>query len=241
MAKNPDCVISDSVLCKFMDRDCSECHIARTKSDEDRKKALDDFKVTMSLLPTDIDDVQGDECQFCKENPRKRFRYALVDLGNSEPKSETGMFFGLGKKIRRKVGSLMPMSISICRDCRRAFIFSDIIKWIVVFALLAVAVGILFIPSVGSGINQGISLLILAAVVLLGYLLGKAAAASYVKSRSSRVRFNIFEIPVLKKMQDLGWFIVQDDTEVPRLIFSRKSHMRKMKDMIAQDEEDATV
>jgi hypothetical protein len=241
MAKNPDCVISDSVLCRFIDKDCSECHITRTKGDDDRKKALADFEVTISLLPPDIDEVQGDECQFCKENPRKRYRYALVDLGNSEPKSETGMFFGIGKKIRRRIGSLMPMSISICRDCRRAFILSDIIKWIVALALVAVAVGILVIPSIGSSLNQGISLLILAAVALLGYLLGKAASAGYVKSKSGRVRFNVFEIPVLKKMQDLGWFVVQDDSPVTRLIFSRKSQMRKMEDMIAQDGKDAAV
>lgn len=242
MAKNPDCAISDSALCKWLGKDCRECQIASMKHADDIKKALADFEVTLSLLPEDFDELQGEECQFCKADPGKRYRYALTDFGNPEPKSETGMFFGIGKKVRRRVGSLMPMSISICKGCRRAFLFADITKWIVTIVFLAASIGILAIPPIGAGLGQEVALLIVAGATVLGYLIGRVISAAYVKSKSERVRFNVFDIPICKSMQDLGWFTVQDETPVSRFIFSRKSLTHKLKDVLEQKEaEDGAV
>lgn len=235
MAKNSDCIISDSTLCKWMGKDCSDCQILRLKSEEEVKKALSDFEVTLSLLPEDIDELQGDECQFCKDHPGKRARYALVDLANTEPKSQTGMFFGLGKKVTRRVGSLMPMSISICRDCRKAFLFTDLIKWIASIGLLAIAIAVLAIPGVGSSLNQEISLLIAAAAAVIGYFAGRVISAAYIKAKSASVRFSIFEIPIVAKMRDLGWFTLLDDNGVTKLLFSRKSRTHSVKELRAKE------
>jgi hypothetical protein len=242
MAKNANCAISDSVLCKWIDKDCNNCHIRDIKHDEDVRKALTDFEVTMSLLPEDIDELQGDECQFCKGEKGKRAGFALFDLGHSEPKSEAGIFFGLGKKVRRRVGSLIPLSISVCSDCRRAFRFSEIIKWIGAVAFLAISIAIITIPAVSASVQQEISLAIVAAATLIGYLAGRMLSKAYVKVKSGKMHFHIFDIPVCARMRDLGWFIVQDDTPVTRFLFTKKSHTRKMDDLRAEKEaEEAPV
>ncbi len=199
MAKNIKCAISDSSLCRWIGKDCTECHINSIKHDDDIKKALESFEVTLSLLPEDIDELLGEECQFCKGEKRKRAGYALADLAHAEPKTETGMFFGLGKKIRRKVGSIMPLSISICAECRRALRVPDIIKWMTPVLFLAAAVIVLAMPSITKGMGGGMLLAVLAGVLLVGYLIGKAAAGAYMRSKSSKTRFNVFEIPICSR------------------------------------------
>lgn len=239
MAKNLKCAISDSALCRWIDKDCAECHINSIKHDEDVKKALESFEVTLSLLPDDIDELMGEECQFCKGEKRKRAGYALADLAHAEPKTETGMFFGFGKKIRRKVGSIMPLSISICAECRRALRVPDIIKWTVPVLLLAAAVIVLSMPSITKGMGEWVLLAVLAGALLGGYLIGKAAAGAYMRSKSSETRFNVFEIPICSKMKEAGWFTMQDDTPATRFIFSRKPYTKMIKSVCAGENEGA--
>lgn len=226
MTKNDKCAVSDSPLCRWIDKDCADCHINGFKHDDDVKKAAEDFEVTLSLLPDDVDVLMGDECQFCKGEKRARAGYALIDLAHPEPKSETGMFFGLGKKIRRKVGSIMPLSISICSECRKAFILTDIIKWICTAAGLGISAAVLLAFPLPASVNQAITLGIVVVATLAGYLIGKAASAAYVRAKSRDVRFNVFDIPICAEMKEAGWFTVQDDTPVTKFIFSRKPHTK---------------
>ena len=231
MAKNDDCVITDSALCKWIGKDCRDCYIHSIKSDDDVKKALEGFETTISLLPEDFDDLQGEKCQFCKGEPKKRAGYALADLAHSEPKHEKGMFFGFGKKVRQRIGSLMPLSISICRDCRRSYRLSDAIKWLVSFVFIAVALIVLTLTSLGAGLNEAIVFGILILAAAIGYFLGKLLSDLYVKSKSSDMHFNIFEIPICAKMKDSGWFAMQENQ---RLVFSKKTHTKKIKDIVKE-------
>lgn len=228
MSKNENCAVSDSSLCRWLNKDCSVCQIQGFKHEGDAKKALEDFEITLELLPEDFDELQGDECQLCKGEKHKKSGYALIDLGHEEPKSEVGMFFGFGKKVRRKIGSLMPLSISVCKKCRAAFRTAGLIKWAVAAVITAIAIVILAVTPLGSSFEEGYGLLIAVAAALIGYAAGRAVGASYVKSRSKDVRFNVFEIPVCAKMRDMGWFTVQDETPVTRYIFSRKSMTKKL-------------
>ncbi len=231
MAKNDDCVITDSALCKWIDKDCRECYIRGLKGDDNKTKALEDFQVTISMLPEDFDDLQGEECQFCKGEPKKRAGYALADLAHSEPKHETGMFFGFGKKVRRRIGSLMPLSISICHDCRRSYRLSEAIKWLVSVVFIAAALIIVTLTPVGAGLNEAILFGIIILVAGIGYFTGRLLSDFYVKSKSKTTRFDIFEIPICATMQDNGWFAMQDNQ---RLVFTKKSHTKKLQDIIAE-------
>lgn len=227
MPKNAQCHVSDTELCRWLDKNCSDCYINGLKHKDESEKMLSDFRVTLSLLPDDFDTLQGDKCCFCKQEPQKpRAGYAVVDLAHQEPEHSKGMFFGLGKKVRQRIGSMMPVSISVCRDCRRALRMADYIKWMVTAAFVAASIGLCFVPAVNAvpALPYGVVI----AGFLAGYLVSKLASAAYVKAKSKETAFNVFEIPVCDKMEQAGWFTMQDTGPVTRFIMSRKSFTRKL-------------
>lgn len=224
MPKNENCVISDSTLCRWINKDCSKCYINDIKKDDDARKVTADFEAMLALLPPDYDELQGDECQFCIGEKGKRSSYANVDFAHSEPKSEVGMFFGLGKKVRRKVGSYVLSSISICRRCRMSFFLAEMLKWILPVIFFGVMAAILTIPAIVAAVGEFGMLCLLVAAVLVGYIAGMIISKAYVKSQKERVRFDVFDIPVCAQMKDRGWFLLQDNQ---RFIFSKKPQTGK--------------
>lgn len=228
MPKNKDCVVTDSSLCKWLNRDCENCYVNTMKSNEDREETLKNFEVMLSLLPDDFDELSGEKCQFCKGDKQKKAGYAVTDLGHAEPKTMRGMFFGIGKKVRKRIGSLVPLNIAICRDCRRAFRFAESIKWISIIVFLAAAIGVVSIPSVAERFDAASSFVPYAIViggVALGYFAGKLLTKSYVKAKSRKMHLNVFDIPICTKMKENGWFLVQESPDVTRYIFSKKPVM----------------
>ncbi len=238
MPKNAKCHVSDSELCRWLDKDCGDCYINGIKDQSETEKMLSDFQVMLSLLPEDFDTLQGSECCFCLGDVKKpRAGYAVVDLAHNEPEHKRGMFFGMGKKVRQRIGSLLPVSISICKDCRRALRMADYIKWLVTAATVAVAVGLCFIPAINAvpALPYGVVI----AGFLAGYLLSKVASAAYVKAKSAQTAFNVFEIPICKKMEQAGWFTMQDMGSLTRYIMSRKSYTKLMSGLCAAEEQTA--
>ena len=231
MPKNKNCAITDSPLCQWLDKDCERCYINSLKNDEAKQEALNSFEVMLSLLPDDFDELSGEKCQFCRKNPKKRAGYAVTDLGHAEPKTMKGMFFGIGKKVRRRIGSMVPLNISICKDCRRTFRLTEGIRWISIILLTAIAIVIVSLPSFSSRFDASASVVpyaVVAGGLLLGYIIGKLATAQYIKAKSRQTYLNIFEIPICAKMQEDGWFLVQDNPGVTRFIFSKKPVLHKI-------------
>jgi hypothetical protein len=226
MPKNAECKVSDTELCNWLDKDCKDCYVHGLKRGEEAEKVLDDFRVTLSLLPDDFDTLQGGLCCFCKEEKKPRAGYAVIDLAHTEPESTKGMFFGLGKKVRQRIGSLMPVSISICRDCRRGLRLAEYLKWLSIAVFVAIAIGICFIPAVNE--NPVLPYGVVIVGFALGYLLGKVASNLYVKAKSRTMAFNVFEIPVCREMQENNWFTMQDNGPISRFIMSRKSFTKKL-------------
>ncbi len=226
MPKNAECKVSDTELCNWLDKDCKDCYIHGLKRGDDAEKVLSDFRVTLSLLPDDFDSLQGDECCFCKGEKKPRAGYAVIDLAHNEPESTKGMFFGLGKKVRQRIGSLMPVSISICRDCRRGLRLADYLKWVSIVVFVGIAIALCFIPAINQ--NPILPYVVVIAGFALGYLLGKVASNLYVTAKSKTMAFNVFDIPVCRRMQENNWFTMQDNGPVSRFIMSRKSFTKKL-------------
>lgn len=229
MPKNDKCAVTDSDICKWINKDCSECYLKGINDDSDKKKMLEDFEVTLSLLPDDIDSLQGDECSFCKGEPGKRSCYATVDLAHIEPEHKRGLFFGMGKKVRQKIGSLLPVSISICGECRRNLRMAETLKWLMILLFGGIGFGICFIPAVST--NQILPYAVLLGGILVGYIAGKIFSAIYVDKKSAKTRFNVFDIPVCAEMRERGWFTVQDEGPVTRFVFSKKPMIKRLRDV----------
>jgi hypothetical protein len=235
MAKNEDCSVSDSVLCKWLDKDCKDCYIHTLKKSDEPKEMLENFQVTLELLPKGFDELQGEKCCFCKgEHKNERAGYAIVDLAHSEPAHMKGMFFGFGKKVRQRIGSMMPVSISICGRCRASFRLAEAFKWLGIVVLGGISVGLLVVPSIGqavSNVSPALPIGVVLVAAAAGYFLGKLASAAYVKASSERMAFNVFDIPVVGEMKRRGWFTIQDDGDVTRVLFSHKPFTRKLADI----------
>lgn len=237
MIKNDKCAISDSELCKWLDKECKECYISNFKDKDEAIKALDSFKVTLSLLPENFDTLSGEECCFCKgEHKNSRLTYAIADLAHSEPESKTGMFFGMGKKVRQRIGSLLPVSISICGSCRSIFRRLEIIKWGTVLSFLAVSIGLCFIPAFNN--NPVIPYAVVLIGGIIGYIVSKIVSAMYVTKKSKQTCFNVFEIPVCAKMKANGWFTVQDEGQITRFIFSKKPVIKRISDICGKEQKE---
>ncbi len=240
MPKNEQCVVTDSDICKWINKDCEDCYLKAIKDDSETKKVLEDFQVMLSLLPDDFDRLQGDECCFCKGEPRKRAGYATVDLAHKDPEHKRGMFFGMGKKVRQRIGSLIPVSVSICRDCRRNFRLAELLKWLMMLVFGGIGLGLCFLPAVNA--NPILPYAVILGGILVGYIAGKIFSAVYVDKKSAKTHFNVFDVPVCAEMKDKGWFTVQDEGPVTRFIFSRKPMIKRLCDLgIERDEKQENI
>jgi hypothetical protein len=240
MAKNESCPVTDSLLCKWLDKDCKDCYIHAMKNDGEVDQMAKNFDVTLSLLPADFDALQGDECCFCKGEKNARDGYAIVDLAHIEPEYKKGMFFGFGKRVRQRIGSMMPVSVSVCKKCRRALRLIEAIKWLSILVFCAISLGLLMVPSIGeaiSAVSPALPIGVVLVGAVLGYFLGKLLSAAYVNAQSRRMVFNVFDTKVGAEMKQLGWFTIQDDGQVTRVLFSHKPYTRKLEDIGYQPEE----
>lgn len=240
MAKNENCTVTDSLLCKWLNKDCKDCYINTMKKDDEVDQMAKNFEVTLSLLPADFDALQGDTCCFCKDEKNLRDGYAIVDLAHSEPEYKKGMFFGIGKKVRQRIGSMMPVSVAICAKCRASLRLIEAIKWVSILVLSLVALGLLIVPSIGdavSAVSPALPIGVVLAAAVVGYFLGKVLTASYMKAQSKRMWFNVFDTKVGAEMKRLGWFTIQDDGEVTRVLFSKKPYTRRLADIEYNPEE----
>lgn len=229
MSKNENCVVTDSAICKWIGKDCKDCYLAEMKDDAESKKALGEFEVMLSLLPDELDNLQSDDCCFCKGAPKKRSCYAIIDLAHKDPESKRGMFFGMGKKVRQRIGSILPISISMCGECRRNYRGAETIKWLTILVLAGIGLGVCFIPAVNA--NQVVPYAVILGSFLVGYILGKIFSGMYVNKKSAVTRFNVFDIPVCAQMKHDGWFTIQDESLVTHFIFSRKPMIKKLSDV----------
>ncbi len=223
--KNTQCTIKDSALCNWVHKeDCANCYVMELSNDE-QADALKRWEVTQSLLPDDVDALhQSETCLFCVKDPLPRSCYATLDIANPEPESKKGMFFGIGKKVRSRIGSLIPLAISCCSRCRKVFFMADAIRYTTPLVFLVIGILLTLIPPVHSLLNAAgalMSTLFVVAMFLIGILAGRVFFNLYVKNKGREVRLNVFDIPIVAKMQDMGWFLLEGEGPVTKLIFSK--------------------
>lgn len=234
--KNTKCDIRDSSLCQWLNKqDCQNCYIMEL-ADKEQAEALQRWEVTQSLLPDNVDELnQSETCHFCVDNPLPRTYYATLDLANPEPESTKGMFFGIGKKVRSRIGSLLPIAISCCSRCRKAYLMADLIKYLTPFVFLAIGVLLAMIPPIAAllqSMGGFVSTLFIIGMFLIGLLVGKMLFTLYINKKGSEVRFNVFDIPIVSKMQDMGWFLLENDGIMTKLIFTKnKIKQSKLKNI----------
>ena len=228
MEERKDCPIADSELCEWIGKNgCMPCYIRSMKEDDDKVKALENWKIMLSNLPPEIDSLhESEKCVLCKgEDIYDTECYASVDMAHPEPKHMKGMFFGLGKKIRTPVGSLVTLHMASCNKCRRKYRLMESFIWIFLVGLLALSLILMAIPAVSGPISEVSELLPIVFVIgltVLGYFLGKSISTMYRERISKDVKVDLLEIPLIRVMTDKGWFFFQENKGAPKLFFNKK-------------------
>lgn len=222
-----ECPISDSELCGWAGKNgCMPCYIRSMKDDDDKQKALENWKVMLSNLPRDIDSLhESDKCVLCKGEPNERTCYASVDMAHREPKTMKGLFFGIGKKVRTEIGSLATIHMSSCNSCRKKLALMDALLWIFLAGFIVLAFILVSIPAIETPmykVNELLPLVFVVVIALAGYLIGKGLTEAYRKKISSEVKVDPSEVPLIRMMMDKGWFYFQDNKGRPRLFFKKQ-------------------
>ena len=242
--RDKSCQFYGSNICGYAGSEgCETCFMNNISDKNDgRQSAYDAWQITRSYIPDDVDELHtGGKCRLCrKDEPNDADCYCLVDLAHPEPEHRKGMFFGFGKKVCSEIGSMLTVPVSACSECKRRMRMKDITQIGVWLLILAVAVVLMAIPSISaalSSLSPIIPACIMVAAAILGFFAGRACGNVVEKRAEEKTYTNLFEIPQLRRMQQFGWFALQDGGNgVPRASF--KKSMPRPNMMIKERETD---
>jgi hypothetical protein len=194
-------------------------------NEENIKETMSDIDAIMGLMPEDgISDLfESDKCLLCENKPNDRTCYAMTDLGNAEPKHIHRNF--LGMKVPYKFGSIVPVQIASCGRCRRNYRTVEYLPTAISILIAAaglIALSILTVSQYLSAIHPIAPFAAFVLFVLIGFGAGRLLRAVLIRRLGSRTKFNIFDIPKLKQMQEKGWDSIQPNEPVSRLIFGNR-------------------
>ena len=234
--KDDECPIRRSELCYWLaEENCERCYVHGIKDADARKLMLRNWKVMLSNLPENIDDLgNSDTCVLCKGEPNKTECYATFDLAHPDPPAKKGLILGFGKKVRIPVGSMFSVPLACCKECRRKL---RMVGWS--FAVIFIAMFVLgivvtyFLGSV-EGAPEGSLLLIglgiLAALGIAGFFIGKAVSNVIARKVAKELHYDLREIPLIREMFANGWFVYDNGktTDEFKLFFKNKKDFKNV-------------
>ena len=102
------------------------------------------------------------------------------------------------------------------------------VEYLPTFAAIIVAIIALLVLSLRavheplSAVNEMLPLGLFVVLVVLGYFLGKLLRGSMKKAKARETEFDIWNLPVMKKLKVLGWQPLSADKGVSRMVFTKK-------------------
>ena len=223
---NADCKLHGTRYCALLNMEgCESCTVSAASSEqaESLAKSLD---VTISLMPENgvAGLFESEECMLCKGARNKREWYADVDLGNLEPKTETRNVIGI-KSIAR-TGSMVPLQIACCKDCRKRLLLIEYLPNLFAIGLSLAALILMSVRPVREGlmtIHEILPAAIFTATVLLSLLGSAALRKNLIKKAKDKTVLRVLDLPQLSGMRERGWFEINEGKSgVTRFVFSRK-------------------
>ncbi len=218
---NPECQLSGTKYCRLLNmRSCSACTIRKS---EDMQDIMRDIDLYESLLPEGgvARLFESRECQFCKGPVKgKRRGYAILDMAHPEPRRVQKWLFG---KRAVKIGTMIPVQMSVCGRCRARFLWLD---YLPVLVPVLVGIGALFLftadavkqPLVNISMFMPFAGWIVS--VLLGALIGRLLANALAKRWSRDMYVDALSHPVIAEMTGKGWTPITTKSRT-KLLFSR--------------------
>lgn len=227
--KSKRCSVKHTPICKFLGCDgCEKCSLhSKDIKEEDKQKTNEIWKITQTNLPIYVDIFHdADVCFFCKKKPRNpKVGYAQVEMAHPEPAYEKGMIFGLGSLQRAEVGSLIPFPIAICKECKKKYNLAENLKFYsagVGLVLGLLTVGLCKDTDFIKYSPIYIPMVLMLFVMALTYGIGKWLSGKIIEKYKKEMYFNVFDIPELKEMEEMGWFVYRNEADKTRLVMTKK-------------------
>lgn len=227
-----NCPIEKRELCKFIGSEgCENCRISQIGKKADPKEFADNWDVTLSLLPDDIDELHTtDYCKFCKGEPEKKVGYEFICLKHKEPIHKKGIFFGYGTKVDGDVGSLVDMPITVCKKCRRRILLDKYLTLIGAGIGILLGLIVVLLPGIESKLSQMswiLPLLVFLVIAALGYVVTVFMKKSLRKSFDLEMHIDPLTIPQISKMMLLDWKPMQANKKGEPILCFKKKKLRE--------------
>lgn len=220
---NTSCTLYGTKYCRALNMEsCDKCVVDKGNADG----IIKDIDAVLNMLPEGgvYRFFSTDECMLCKgEKKNKTACYAILDLANPEPKKEKNNVLGI--KTKMMAGSILPLQLSCCKECRKRH--NEISgRHTIVTIITAIAVlALLNFKPVGeriANIHFALPLALFLTSVLGAWLISKAARKKLIKKYSELTWLNALEIPGVDELAARNWFEIHPSQDVSRLIFSKE-------------------
>ena len=186
---------------------------------EEREQNLKELLPDGSISPLH----ESKECLFCAGlDVGLREYYAITDLAHVEPKTTKRNVIGM--EVDSEVGTILPVEIACCSRCKKNHQTANAIPILTMIATIILGIILLGLKPYNQwlvSVNEILPVVFFILLIPIGYFLGQLFRISYINKKSKRTIFDIFEIPMLKKMREFGWFSLFGKKDDTKLIFSR--------------------
>lgn len=223
---NTECKLYGTKYCTLLNMEsCDTCTVATASSDQAEKLARS-LDATIALMPEGgiAGLFESESCVLCKDGSGKREWYADVDLGNSEPRTETRNVIGL-KSIAR-TGSMVPLQIACCKDCRKRLLLIEYLPTVLTLFISILALVLMSVKPIRESlmmVSEILPVTIFVAVVLAGLLVGGVLRKNLIKNAEPKTYLRVLDLPALAHMKERGWFEINDGKKgVTRYVFAKK-------------------
>ena len=217
-----ECRLYHTEYCDLLNmQSCEKCFVQEKKEYE---SIISDLDVLKTLLPEEgVHSLfESEACLFCKKKTTPRAYYALLDLGHPEPKRVKRSVVGL--KVKSRTGSMLPAQISTCATCRRRMLTLEYLPVLLPILSGLLMLLIFLIPGVTDGMEKYSMLMpfalfsvVVALSAVVAWILKKSLHSKY----SRDMHMSPFDIPLLAKMQKMGWFPLSTSGNTVRMVFTR--------------------
>ncbi|MBQ9950489.1 MAG: hypothetical protein IJO93_07215 [Clostridia bacterium] len=164
-------------------------------------------------------------CQLCADDSDVRTKniYGLTDFGNVEPKTERSIKLG-----GERTGTVLPISIPVCKRCRRNYLLVQNLPTLISVTVIALALLFVNLPSVKQSLYDGNLFVppvmrpffVFALVTAITVILCAALRRVLIEKLSAKTLFNILEIKTLPFLSKGGWMRLYGNKHFSQVLFA---------------------
>lgn len=221
---NTSCQLHGSEYCAMLNME--SCRSCTLDCDTEEKAAL--VRADLDAIRTNMPEegvkglFTGGECLLCKGEPLPKKWYALTDIAHAEPRRRRASILGIAKEPR--AGTILPIQIACCESCRKRHLALEYVSPVTGTAFAAAALIVLSIRPLRepvAAIAEILPFLVFIGVTAVGVMAGALLKLRLKRKYARLMHTDAMDLPILKSMADKGWFELNPNKGMSRLVFSK--------------------